>query len=107
MLLHELPPKEIEQTFAEAARVLQPGGRMVHLDFYLLPDAFSRFIHYGHARRNNEPFMPPLCELDLTAMLERLGFSDVEITPFAEADGVDTTDSPTWRFPWTVISATR
>ena len=54
MLLHELPPKEIEATFAEAARVLEPGGWIEHLDF--LPqvqprsDAFTRFIHYGHAK---------------------------------------------------------
>ena len=29
MLIHELPPAEIDQLFAEATRVLAPGGRMV------------------------------------------------------------------------------
>ena len=27
------------------------------------------------------------------------------VQAFAEAGGVDTADSPTWRFPWTVIAA--
>ena len=57
MLIHELPPAEIDQLFAEATRVLAPGGRMAHLDFHHVPNAFARFIHDGHARRNNEPFM--------------------------------------------------
>jgi len=77
----------------------------VHLDFWLLPDAFHRFIHYGHARRNNEPYMPPFAEMDVAAELEARGFRNVAVEPFAEAEGVDTADSPTWRFPWTVIAA--
>lgn len=105
MLLHELPPKQIEATFDEAWRVLEPGGRMVHLDFYRLPDAFARFLHYTHGRRNNEPFMEPLAEMDLKGSLERRGFRNVEIRSFEEADGVDTEDSPIWRFPWTVVTA--
>ncbi len=105
MLIHELPPPRIAELFDEAARVLSPGGRMVHLDFYALPDAFSRFIHYGHGRRNNEPFMEPWAELDVVEMLEARGFRDVEIVPFREAEGVDADNSPYWRFPWTVIAA--
>jgi len=109
MLLHEMPPPVVERTLAEAARVLKPGGRMVHLDF--LPqaqprgDAFARFVHYGHGRRNNEPFMEPLAEMDLAATLERLGFTNVEIRAFEEADGALAPDYASWRFPWTVISA--
>ena len=109
MLLHELPPKEVEATFAEAARVLEPGGWIVHLDF--LPqvqprcDAFTRFIHYGHARRNNEPFMEPLAQMDLEATLRKHGFTDIEIQPFEESDGALAPDYPHWRFPWTLIRA--
>ena len=109
MLLHEMPPPVVERTLAEAARVLKPGGRMVHLDF--LPqaqprgDAFARFVHYGHGRRNNEPFMEPLAEMDLAATLERLGFTNVEIRAFEEADGALAPDYASWRFPWTVIIA--
>jgi SAM-dependent methyltransferase len=109
MLLHEMPPPVVERTLAEAARVLKPGGRMVHLDF--LPqaqprgDAFARFVHYGHGRRNNEPFMAPLAEMDLAATLERLGFANVEIRAFEESEGALAPDYASWRFPWTVIIA--
>ncbi|MBT6137567.1 MAG: class I SAM-dependent methyltransferase [Rhodospirillaceae bacterium] len=105
MLIHELPPAEIERTFSEAYRLLESGGRMAHLDFYTLPDAFSQFIHYGHGRRNNEPFMQPWAEMDVTGVLESIGFRNVEIASFAEAEGVDLADSQAWRFPWTVVAA--
>jgi ubiquinone/menaquinone biosynthesis C-methylase UbiE len=107
MLIHELPPPQIEQMFDEALRLLQPGGRMVHLDFHELPDVFSRFIHYGHGRRNNEPFMEPWAEMDVVAVLKEKGFEDVTVKSFAEAEGVDAINSPVWRFPWTVISAVK
>lgn len=109
MLLHELPPKEIESTIAEAARVLEPGGWMLHLDF--LPqvqprhDAFSQFIHYGHARRNNEPFMEPLAKMNLEETLRRHGFEDIAIEAFEESDGALAPDYPNWRFPWALIRA--
>ena len=109
MLLHELPPPAIMQVLEESARVLAPGGWMFHLDF--LPavqprhDAFMHFIHTGHARRNNEPFMQPLTRLDLPAQLLALGFDEIELLPFEEADGVLAPDYPHWRFPWTVIRA--
>lgn len=109
MLLHELPPPAIKQVLAESARVLAPGGWMFHLDF--LPaaqprnDAFMHFIHSGHARRNNEPFMQPLTQLDLPAQLQALGFDEIALLPFEEADGVLAPDYPHWRFPWTVIRA--
>lgn len=107
MLLHEMPPPRIEETLAEAARVLRPGGKMIHLDFHHLPTAFARFIHYAHGRRNNEPYMEPLAELDLGGLLGRLGFCNVRIEPFSEVDGALANDFGTWRFPWTVISAER
>ncbi len=105
MVIHELPPKQIEKMFEEAARVLEPGGKMAHLDFHILPDAFARFIYYGHARRNNEPFMQPWAEMDVRSVLEDKGFTNVEILPFSEAEGVDDVNSPYWRFPWTVVYA--
>ena len=107
MLLHELPPKAVERTLAETARVLKPGGRMVHLDFLPRDDAFDRLIHFGHSRRNNEPFMEPLARMDLPALLGRLGFRNIEIRPFEEADGALAPGYSYWRFPWALISAER
>jgi len=107
MLLHETPAEPLQRVFAEAFRLLEPGGRMVHLDFYRFADAFARFMHYGHGRRNNEPFMQPLAELDLPKLLDGIGFQEVRIEPFSEAPGVDPANTSAWRFPWTVISATK
>ncbi|MDG2243529.1 MAG: class I SAM-dependent methyltransferase [Rhodospirillaceae bacterium] len=107
MVLHELPLKTIEDLLDEAFRVLAPGGRMVHLDFYCLPDAFRRFIHYGHARRNNEPYMQPLAESDLSGLVCSKGFVDVEVVPFQESERVDLDANDAWRFPWTIISAAK
>ena len=105
MLLHELPPPALSEVLDEAFRVLRPGGRMVHLDFYYFPDAFTRFIHYGHGRRNNEPYMQPLAELDLPKALKSKGFTDIEILPFRESAGSGPDSLDVWRLPWTVISA--
>lgn len=104
MFLHEMPPRVLDQVFDECIRVLEPGGRMVHLDFWHIPDPFDRFLHYGHGRRNNEPYMQPLAELDLPGILAKKGFKDVLIEPFHESSGTSG-GSDAWRFPWTVISA--
>lgn len=105
MLLHEMPTKRIRETLEECHRLLEPGGRMVHLDFWHLPDAFTRFIHYTHGRRNNEPFMEPWAEMDAPAELEEIGFKSVTVLPFEEADGTLAPEYRNWRFPWTLIVA--
>ena len=107
MLLHEMPPPTVEKTLAEAARVLKPGGKMIHLDFYHFPNPFARFIHYSHGRRNNEPFMEPLAEMDLQSLLTRLGFKNISVEPFEESEGALAAEYASWRFPWTGISAER
>jgi hypothetical protein len=80
---------------------------MFHLDFHDLPDAFTRFMFYGHGRRNNEPYMQPVAEVDLQKMLKRHGFEDITVEPFSEAEGLGAHRKDVWRLPWTVISATK
>jgi ubiquinone/menaquinone biosynthesis C-methylase UbiE len=105
MLLHELPSKSIKAVFAEAHRVLEPGGKMVHLDFYLLPSKFARFMHIGHSKRNNEPFMEAFISMNIKQMLKAQGFDNISIKPFEEADGTLASTYKSWRFPWTIIEA--
>jgi SAM-dependent methyltransferase len=105
MLLHEMPPSHIERTLQETYRLLVPGGLSIHLDFLTDEDPFRRFIHYGHSRRNNEPFMPPLNEMDLEGAHRRAGFAAVEILPFEEMPGTLAADFSAWRFPWAMIIA--
>lgn len=107
MLLHEMPVESVLRLFEECYRLLQPGGRMAHLDFYILPDAFDRFMHYGHSKRNNEIFMRGVAELDLPAELEKIGFTDIRIERFKESADLDLDAHDAWRFPWTAISGTK
>ena len=105
MMLHEIPPDHIERILDEAYRVLEPGGVSIHLDFLTDDDPFTRYIHNGHSRRNNEPFMPPLNDMDLEAAHRRAGFDSFEIVPFEEAPGALSADNHAWRFPWVMIIA--
>lgn len=105
MLLHEMPPKAVRKTIAESFRVLEKGGYAIHLDYLADDDPFSRFIHYGHGQRNNEPYMEPLDKMDLGGALRDAGFENVEITPFEEAPNALSPETSRWRLPWVVVAA--
>lgn len=111
MLLHEMPGGDHPALFAEAFRILRPGGIMVHLDF--LPDVqpcagpFLRRLHEGHLVRNEEPYMADLMRTDLPTLLKKAGFTDVVVEPFEEAAGTLDPQHAAWRFPWALISARR
>jgi SAM-dependent methyltransferase len=107
MVLHELPPEAIRGLLRTAFDVLRPGGTTIHLDFLPPDDAFARFIHYGHGRRNNEPFMEPLAKLDLRRICTDIGFVDIAIEDFDETDPPPTDRGATWRLPWAVLRARR
>lgn len=104
MVLHELDTPALRESIREASRLLEPGGTLVHLDFRV-KDPFLEFIHYGHARRNNEPYMEEINNLDIEAELKSAGFKDVKTMPFEEVDGATRPDWPTWRLPWAVFVA--
>jgi ubiquinone/menaquinone biosynthesis C-methylase UbiE len=105
MVLHEMPPKSVLALFEECYRLLGPGGHMAHLDFYVLPDAFAHFMHFGHAKRNNEIYMRGLAAMDLPTELKKIGFLDVRIEQFKESEDVNLQEHDAWRFPWTSIRA--
>lgn len=106
MVLHELPPDAIEAMLREAHRLLRPGGLSIHLDFLPADDAFARLLHFGHGRRNNEPFMEPLARMDLAAAHRAAGLADFAVTTFEDEDGALTRPPDRkWRLPWAVILA--
>jgi ubiquinone/menaquinone biosynthesis C-methylase UbiE len=105
MVVHEMPPSHIRAMLREAHRMLKPGGLSIHLDFLMHGDPFREYIHYGHSRRNNEPFMVPLNEMDLGAAHKEAGLVDFEVLSFEEFDGALSPSMTAWRFPWTMIIA--
>ncbi|MFT4013543.1 MAG: class I SAM-dependent methyltransferase [Paracoccus sp. (in: a-proteobacteria)] len=104
MLLHEMPPEAILKMFAEAYRLLAPGGVMVHLDFLPPDDAFLTDLYHGHSDRNAEPFMHTLAKMDLEGDCRVIGFRSFGTADFAEDDSPK---GEAWRLPWTIIKAVK
>ncbi|MDE1149976.1 MAG: class I SAM-dependent methyltransferase [Azospirillaceae bacterium] len=79
-LLHELPPKIIKAIFAEALRVLEPGGHMVMADVprYADLDKLASWRFDWMARWGGEPYWRSSATMDLKAAAESVGFTDVE-----------------------------
>lgn len=101
-LLHEVPTAALRVIVGEAYRLLRPGGWFVSLDFQDPPGGvFGRFIHYGHARRNDEVFMRAFCDVNLLAMQREAGFRVAEMRPFDDGSGLWRQEDrpPVWRFP--------
>ncbi len=101
-LLHELPRAALRRITEEVLRVLAPGGRFVSLDFHSPPGGvFGDFIHYGHARRNEEPFMRSFAETDYLAMQREVGFATAQMLPFDDGSGLHVRERApeAWRFP--------
>lgn len=110
MFVHELPLGEIARVFAEAVRVLAPGGLVRFLDFQRTGDAFRDLAMTEHGVRNNEPFMPPMMDADLAAMAREAGLRGARWVAFDErgAGRLDRLEWPKraeWHFPWAVFEA--
>lgn len=110
MLVHELPVDVLPRVFAEAARLLAPGGVLRFLDFQRTGDAFRDLAMLEHGARNNEPFMPPMLLSDLTAMADEAGLVSARWTAFDERargrlDELRWPARSEWHFPWAVLEA--
>jgi len=110
MLVHEMPVDEIGKLFAEAVRVLAPGGLLRFLDFQRTGDAFRDLAMVGHGWRNNEPFMPLMMAADLPAMAAQAGLAHARWVAFDERargrlDSLAWPPRAEWHFPWAVLEA--
>lgn len=110
MLVHELPPAVLPALFAEAGRLLAPGGVLAFLDFQPTGDGFRDLAMQEHSTRNNEPFMAPMMAADLLAMADEAGLRNARWAAFDERGGGDLgrADWPRrteWHFPWAVLHA--
>lgn len=78
MFLHELPPEMRARVFAEAHRVLRPGGLMLHME--LPPNsqmgAFEGFYLDWDSFYNSEPFYKNYRDQDPRALCAAGGFSE-------------------------------
>ena len=76
MFLHELSGTALPRVIAEGARVLAPGGLMLHLEQPQYSDAmplYEQFIRDWDAFNNNEPFWSAMHALDLKGIMATAG----------------------------------
>jgi ubiquinone/menaquinone biosynthesis C-methylase UbiE len=110
MFVHEIPAQILPAIFAEAARLLAPGGVLRFLDFQFTGDAFRDLAMIEHGARNNEPFLPSMMREDLAQMARDAGLTAARWTAFDERGAGRLTelawpDRPEWHFPWAVLEA--
>jgi SAM-dependent methyltransferase len=76
MYLHELSGTALPRIIGEGARVLAPGGLMLHLEQPQYSEAmplFEQFLRDWDAFNNNEPFWSAMHALDLKAIMAAAG----------------------------------
>jgi len=76
MFLHELSGKALPRIIAEGARVLAPGGLMLHLEQPAYTEKmplFEQFMRDWDAFNNNEPFWSAMHSLDIPAIMDAAG----------------------------------
>lgn len=83
ILFHELPPRIIDQTVDEIARVLRPGGVFAAFDFMRMHDMdiARRYHRWFDARHNGEPYSEDFCAMDFDARLKQAGLTVEQSSP--------------------------
>jgi ubiquinone/menaquinone biosynthesis C-methylase UbiE len=110
MLLHELPLEVLPGVFAEAGRLLSPGGLLRFLDFQYTGDEFRDLAMTEHGSRNNEPYLAPMMRADVAGMARAAGLCGMRWRAFDERGRglLDELKWPVrreWHFPWAVLEA--
>lgn len=84
IMLHEMPADAIRASFAEALRVLRPGGDMVMSDVtrYADLDRLSAWKADRSAKFGGEPHWRESASLDLASLAKEVGFAE------ARAEGI-------------------
>ena len=75
--LHELPVKSTKAIFAEARRVLRPGGLMIHMELppnSVVDPYYGFYLDWDTGSNNNEPFYAEFRNQDIKALCEGAGF---------------------------------
>lgn len=95
ILLHEVPPPTVKAIFAEAFRLLEPGGDMVMSDVgpYANRPPLLAWQDDWLAENGNEPWWRTSATIDLTAVAESVGFVDVRQVQLTDA-----------AYPWVTIA---
>lgn len=110
MFVHEVPVDVLPAIFAEASRLLAPGGVLRFLDFQRTGDGLRDLAMIEHGARNNEPFLPPMIAADLPAMAAAAGLVNARWVAFDERsvgrlDSLSWPRRDEWHFPWAVLEA--
>ena len=81
-LFHELPPKIRRIVAREAARILKPGGLLIHLDSLQKGDtpAFDPLLDF-FPRAYHEPYYESYVETDLDALFVDAGLAPMSHEP--------------------------
>jgi SAM-dependent methyltransferase len=78
ILLHETSGQAMPRIFRECARLLRPGGYMIHADLppFDKMDPFAQFILDNETYYNNEPFWGAMREMDQIRLAEDAGLAE-------------------------------
>jgi SAM-dependent methyltransferase len=76
-LMHEISADTLSRTFAEALRVVRPGGIVLHQDVPIRGDRtlFERYMFNWETRNNNEPFWEVFADADVVGEMVSAGFA--------------------------------